>query len=105
MLARFSILPNCKITKTNNALIIAITYSPTPTLRPIAATIQSVAALVIPLMCPLCAIILPAPKKPIPVTIPAAILEGSMSNERDITVKIVDGAFGNDADEKKAGAK
>ena len=75
--------------KTSTELTIAMTYWPTPMLNPMPATTQRVAALVIPRMWPFCAIMLPAPKKPIPVTIPAAILDGSISKDNEIIVKTV----------------
>src|SRR5579872_1691555 len=68
----------------------AIGYCPTPTTSPTDATTQRVAALVIPLTWPPFAIIAPAPKNPIPVTIASAILEVLGSRPSPIVVNIAD---------------
>jgi hypothetical protein len=63
--------------KVITALVIAATYWPTPTARPIAATIQMQAAVVRPWTDKPVLRMTPAPRKPIPVMAPAAILVGS----------------------------
>jgi hypothetical protein len=64
-------------------------YSPVPTTNPKPATAHRIEASVIPLTLPPCAIIAPAPRNPMPVTIASDILDVVGSSESLIVVNVV----------------
>ena len=72
--------------KVINVVITANRYSSTPTANPIADVTHRLDAVVIPTTFSRSAIIVPAPIKPIPATIPAAILAGSIPKSKEMIV-------------------
>jgi len=69
-----------RTTRIRRVPISARASSPAPAAMPIAATDHSEAAVVSPLMLPRCWRMVPAPMKPMPETICAAILVGSTTD-------------------------
>ncbi len=88
MLRLFRISFSDSTKTTSNVATIDNAYDPAPVAKPIAAVAHKLAAVVMPITLSCSPIIAPAPMKPIPVTIPAAILAGSTLNScNEIIVK------------------